>query len=95
MDREDQLVNALMHIAKVAHNSRTKTKRLAFIEKRALDAVDGVEYNRDEFVLPVMDTLTPLQYDHKIRELKREIREYKEMSFVQRIVWAFKGEKNV
>lgn len=41
MDREDQLVNALMHIAKVAHNSRTKTKRLAFIEKRALDAVEN------------------------------------------------------
>lgn len=94
MDREDLLVNALMHIAKVANNSRTKTKRLAFIEKRALDAVDGVEYNRDEFVLPVMDTLTPSQYDYKIRELKREIREYKEMSFVQRIVWAFKGAKN-
>ena len=40
-----------------------------------------------------MDTLTPSQYDYKIRELKREIREYKQMSFVQRIVWAFKGER--
>lgn len=92
--REDFLRDALDHIAKVASNSRTRTKRLAFIEKRAVDAIEGVPYARDSFVLPIMETKAPAEFDYEIRGLKRELNQYKNMTFFQRVVWAFKGERN-
>ena len=92
-EREKFLEDALSHILNTARNSRTRTKRLAWIEKRCQDAVDGVVYNRDEFVLPVMNTKAPISYEIDIMHLKRELKEYKNMTFFQRIVWAFKGEK--
>lgn len=92
--REDSLRDALDHIAKVASNSRTRTKRLSFIEKRAVDAIEGVPYDCDSFVLPIMETKSPAQFDYEIRGLKRELTQYKNMTFFQRIVWAFKGSKH-
>jgi hypothetical protein len=91
-EREVFLEDALLHIQNTARNSRTRTKRLAWIQKRCQDAIDGVVYNRDEFVLPRMDTKTPIEYSRLIAELKSKVGEYKNMTLFQRIVWAFKGE---
>jgi len=89
--REDFLESALSHILRTAQNSRTRTKRLLWIEKRCQDALDGIAYNRDEFELPTMNAKSPCKYDEEIRELKREIWSYKNMSFVQRIKFMFMG----
>lgn len=89
--REDFLESALSHILRTAQNSRTRTKRLLWIEKRCQDALDGIEYNRDEFELPTMNAKSPCRYDTEIRELKREIWSYKNMTLVQRIKFVFTG----
>ena len=91
-DRIDFLEDALKHIINTAERSRTQTKRLAWIIQRAEDAINGVEYNRDSFTLPARDSLTSPEYEFKIRELKRELKTYKEMTFVQRIKFLFKGD---
>jgi len=92
--REDFLESALSHILRTAQNSRTRTKRLLWIEKRCQDALDGIPYNRDEFELPTMNAKSPCKYDEEIRELKREIWSHKNMTFVQRIKFVFmRGDK--
>lgn len=88
-EREEFLEAALQHILRTAQNSRTRTKRLAWIEKRCKEALDGIPYDRDKFDLPVMKTLTPIKYEEKIRELKREIEEYHSMGVGQRIKFLF------
>lgn len=92
-EREQFLENALDHIAKTARNSRTSSKRLRFIEKRAEDAILGIPYRREEFELPKMDTLSANQYERLLKDREKEIAFYKKMSFINRIVWAIKGEK--
>ncbi|WP_213956293.1 hypothetical protein [Variovorax sp. dw_954] len=47
-----QLRNALDHIAKTARNSRTSTRRLRWIEQRALFALEGKPYDNTAFDLP-------------------------------------------
>ena len=89
--REDFLEDALSHVIRTAQNSRTRTKRLLWIEKRCQDALDGVPYNRDEFELPTMNAKSPCRYDEEIRELKREIKGYQEMGLVERIKFVFVG----
>lgn len=91
-EREQFLEDALDHIVKTARNSRTSSKRLRFIEKRAEDAILGIPYRRDEFELPKMNTLSPCQYETLLRDREKELKIYKEMSFIKRIIWAFKGE---
>lgn len=90
-EREEFLEDALQHILRTAQNSRTRTKRLAWIEKRCQESLDGIPYDRDNFDLPVMKTLTPIKYEEKIKDLKREIEFYKGMSLIQRIKFLFKG----
>jgi hypothetical protein len=46
------LRNALDHIAKTARNSRTSTRRLRWIEQRALFALEGKPYDKEAFDLP-------------------------------------------
>tara|TARA_R110000868_G_scaffold211349_4_gene461425 strand:- start:1110 stop:1448 length:339 start_codon:yes stop_codon:yes gene_type:complete len=46
------LANALDHIAKSAAASRTSTRRLRWIERRALIALKGQEYSDTSFDLP-------------------------------------------
>ena len=91
--RTEFLENTLLHIIRTAQNSRTQTKRLLWIEKRCKDALDGIPYNRDEFVLPVMNTKTPVEYDRIISELKSQINAVKNMTFLQRVKFVFMGEK--
>ena len=91
--REQLLENALDHIAKTARNSRTNSKRIRWIEKRAEDAILGIPYNRDDFELPKMNTLSASQYERLLKDREKELAFYKEMSFINRIVWAIRGEK--
>lgn len=91
--REQFLENALDHIAKTARNSRTSSKRIRWIEKRAEDAILGIPYNREEFELPKMNTLSASQYERLLQDREKELKIYKEMTFIERIVWAFRGEK--
>lgn len=90
--REDFLEDALSHVIRTAQNSRTRTKRLLWIEKRCQDALEGVAYNRDEFELPTMNAKSPCRYDEEIRELKREIKGYQNMQLVERIKFMFMGD---
>lgn len=46
------LANALDHIAKTAGKSRTSTRRLRWIEQRALFALRGAEYRDSDLDLP-------------------------------------------
>lgn len=46
------LAMALDHIAKSAARSRSQTRRLRWIERRALIALDGREYRDTDFDLP-------------------------------------------
>ena len=92
-EREQFLEDALDHIVKTARNSRTSSKRLRFIEKRAEDAILGIPYNREEFELPKMKTLSANQYERLLKDREKELAFYKEMSFIERIVWAIRGEK--
>lgn len=82
MNREQQLEDALAHIAKVARNSRTKTKRLAFIEQRAVEALKGIEYNRDDFDLPKMVDKSPSEYQLEIKQLKKKIKSLLDQSTI-------------
>ena len=91
--REQFLEDALDHIAKTARNSRTSSKRIRWIEKRAEDAILGIPYNREEFELPKMNTLSASQYERLLQDREKELKIYKEMTFIERIVWAFRGEK--
>ena len=90
-ERIEFLEDALRHIIRTAENSRTRTKRLAWIGKRCKDALDGVPYNRDEFDLPVMNTKSPVEYELMLRETKQELRRFKDMNFIKRFVFLFKG----
>ena len=91
--REQFLEDALDHIAKTARNSRTSSKRIRWIEKRAEDAILGIPYKREEFELPKMNTLSASQYERLLQDREKELKIYKEMTFIERIVWAFRGEK--
>lgn len=92
-EREQFLEDALDHIAKTARNSRTSSKRLRWIEKRAEDAILGIPYKRDEFELPRMDTLSASQYERLLKDREKELAFYKGMTFTKRIIWAIRGEK--
>ena len=92
-EHEQFLEDALDHIVKIARNSRTSSKRLRWIQKRAEDALLGIPYKREEFELPKMKTLSANQYERLLKDREKEIAFYKEMSFIERIVWAIKGEK--
>lgn len=71
MQGEIDLKNqALMHIAKVASKSRTLTRRLRWIEKRANYAIDNKPYHQEEFDMP--------KYAESNESLKAQIRKLKE-----------------
>lgn len=65
--------DALNHIIKMCRNSRTRTKRLAFIEKRAQEALDNIPYDRDNFDIPDQMIKSPSEYELEIRNLKQQI----------------------
>lgn len=90
--REQFLEDALDHIVKTARNSRTSSKRLRFIEKRAEDAILGIPYRREEFELPTMKTLSANQYEMLLRDREKELKIYKEMSFIKRVIWTITGK---
>lgn len=46
------LAQALDHIARTAARSRSQTRRLRWIERRALDALDGKEFSELDIELP-------------------------------------------
>ena len=69
----DLKTQALSHIIKVCRNSRTRTKRLAFIEKRAQEALDDIPYDRETFEIPKADVKTPVEYELEIRNLKIQV----------------------
>lgn len=94
MSREERLESALQHIIHVAKRSRTGSKRLLWIQKRAEDCLNGVDYDRETFVLPASPTKTPAEYEKHIRFLKRELHSYKNMGIIQRILFLFRGAKN-
>lgn len=48
--------DALGHIKRICQNSRTSTRRLRWIEQRADWAIEGREYDRDQFALPETGT---------------------------------------
>lgn len=48
--------DALGHIKRICGNSRTSTRRLRWIEQRADWAIEGKEYDRDQFSLPETGT---------------------------------------
>lgn len=68
-------------------------RSLEWVEKRAEDCLNGVDYDRGTFVLPTSPTKTPAEYEKHIRFLKRELRSYKNMSIIQRILFVFTGAK--
>ncbi len=72
--REQELINALSHIQKVASTSRTSTRRLRWIEQRAQYAIEGKPYIQDEFDMPkTSESVDSLKIDIKL--LKKKIEE--------------------
>jgi hypothetical protein len=71
------LVDALDHISRTARGSRTNTRRLRWIEKRAEMAVNGEVYYADSFDLPKIAselTVESLSLENKrLREALQEI----------------------
>lgn len=60
------LRDALDHISRVASKSRTKTRRLRWIEQRALNALDGIPHTDGSIDLPK-------SYDNVIRHLQKKL----------------------
>ena len=71
--------DALDHIYKIADRSRAMTKRLAFIRKRAKEALDGIPYDRANYDIPDRTIKSPAEYEQEIRNLKNQIQQYREI----------------
>lgn len=71
--------DALDHIYKIADRSRTMTKRLAFIRKRAKEALEGIPYDRANYDIPDRTIKSPTEYELEIRNLKYQIQQYREI----------------
>lgn len=67
-----RLRDALDHIQRTADNSRTMTRRLAFISERASMALSGEAYETGAIDLPKQRTPTPAQWELRYRHLKKE-----------------------
>jgi len=67
-----RLRDALDHIQRTADNSRTMTRRLAFISERASMALNGEAYETGAIDLPKQRTPTPAQWELRYRHLKKE-----------------------
>lgn len=65
--------DALLHIIKLCRASRTRTKRLAVIEKRAQEALEGIPYDRDNFDVPDRSIKSPSEYELEIKALRRQV----------------------
>ena len=65
------LANALDHIAKVAAMSHTSTRRLRWIEQRAIFALEGREYRDLDLDLPKSLPETQEKNKRKITDLRR------------------------
>lgn len=76
---------ALRHILTIAQRSRTRTKRLAFIEKRAKYALEGKPYIREDFDIPDRKIKSPAEYELEIRKLKDQILQYRDILEENRI----------
>lgn len=82
----DLLSEALEHIIKVARASRTRTNRLAWIEQRAVEALHGVPYDRDNFKPLHLNQKSALGYEGEIRRLKGIVNKYRE-ELDSRSIW--------
>lgn len=91
MSRESELEQALEHIILAVKGSRTNTKHLARIQRRAEMALEGIEWDEDKFDTPTSQPKTPVEYEMHIQFLKRELHSYKNMSIIQRILFVFTG----
>lgn len=75
----DALLNeALEHIIKVARASRTRTNRLAWIEQRAVEALKGVPYDRENFTPTKLNQKSACDYEAEIRRLRGIVNKYRE-----------------
>jgi len=67
-----ELKDALDHIRRTADNSRTRTRRLAFISERASRALNGEKYETGDIDLPKQGTPTPAQWELRYRHLRKD-----------------------
>lgn len=72
-EKFDLLRSALDHIAKTARASRSQTRRIRWIERRAEDALLGKSYDQDAVDLPKTLVETPEKIHKKLmRQIHRE-----------------------
>ena len=77
-DRVRFLEQALDHIINTCRGSRTRTNRLAWIEQRAQEAIDGIPYDREKFVPVKLNQKSAGDYEGEIRRLEAIIDKYRE-----------------
>lgn len=90
MSREQVLEQALEHIILTVKGSRTNTRRLARIQKRAEVALQGLDWDEEKYKIPVKQAKTPVEYEMQIRFLKRDLEEVLNMGWWERVLFLFK-----